>query len=75
MAERITARGREILQSMLDFLQSEGATVIEMDTDGIYFVPPRGIEDTAVMKNSVQSVLPDGIEVDLDATYEAMFGY
>ena len=75
MASRITMRGREILSSMRDFLMSKGAIIIEMDTDGIYFTPPAGVTSTEEMRTSVQSILPEGIEVDLDSTYEAMFSY
>ncbi|MBP5639451.1 MAG: hypothetical protein J6X55_08225 [Victivallales bacterium] len=75
MASRITLRGREILSSMRDFLMTKGAVIIEMDTDGIYFTPPAGVESTEAMRESVQSILPEGIEVDLDATYVAMFSY
>ncbi len=75
MAERVTARGREILTLMLDHLNTAGANVIEMDTDGIYFQPPAQVTDPAEMEQAVQSVLPDGIEVELDATYPAMFCY
>ncbi|MBT4815872.1 MAG: DNA polymerase II, partial [Lentisphaerae bacterium] len=75
LAEEVTAKGREILQMMLDSLEGDDATVIEMDTDGVYFVPPPGVVDTEVMQARVQSVLPDGIEVDLDTTYKAMLAY
>ena len=75
LAEAVTARGRDILTRMLEFLEGEGALVIEMDTDGIYFVPPGGVTETEVMESRVQAVLPEGIEVDLDTTYEVMLGY
>mgnify|MGYP006280346641 CR=1 FL=1 len=75
MAERVTAHGRQILESMLDFLRGRGATVIEMDTDGVYFVPPPDIVDPEVMETMVQEILPEGIEVELDAVYRAMLGY
>jgi len=75
MAENVTARGREILTLMLDFLRGSGAQVIEMDTDGIYFQPPAGITDPADMEARVQAQLPPGIEVELDSTYPAMFCY
>ncbi|OGV74846.1 MAG: hypothetical protein A3K19_00685 [Lentisphaerae bacterium RIFOXYB12_FULL_65_16] len=75
MAETITARGREILQSMVDFLKRENATVIEIDTDGIYFVPPPGVADPAALLQKIQATLPAGIDVDLDSTYATMFGY
>jgi DNA polymerase elongation subunit (family B) len=75
LTETVTAEGRRILQAMLESLQERHAQVIEMDTDGIYFVPPAGHGSPAALTAEVQAVLPDGIEVDLDATYRAMFGY
>ncbi len=75
LAETVTAQGRDILTSMLQYLEGAGATVIEMDTDGIYFVPPPEVGDTDVMQARVQQILPEGIDVDLDATHEAMFAY
>ncbi len=75
MAERITARGREILTSMVDFLTGAGANVIEMDTDGIYFLPPADAGTPEEFQAEIQSVLPDGIEVELDAVYRSMFSY
>ena len=75
MAGEVTSRGREILTMMLDFLKDSGATVIEMDTDGIYFVPPETVKSPEVMEQKVQSILPKGIEVELDSTYPAMFCY
>ncbi len=41
LASRVTSTGRQILGIMNDELQRESASVVEMDTDGIYFVPPR----------------------------------
>src|SRR5881394_2772460 len=42
-AARVTQIGRELLQKMIDWLNSRGAQVIEVDTDGIYFVPPADV--------------------------------
>ena len=75
MAENVTARGREILSSMLNFLLKEKAKVIEMDTDGIYFQPPQNITSPQVMEKKIQEILPKGIDVELDSTYKAMFCY
>src|SRR5438477_199981 len=41
-AARVTQIGRDLLKKMIDWLNSHGAKVIEVDTDGIYFVPPNG---------------------------------
>src|SRR5205823_13206837 len=42
-AARVTQIGRELLQKMIDWLNARGAQVIEVDTDGIYFVPPASV--------------------------------
>ena len=60
---------------MKEHLQNIGAQVIEMDTDGIYFTPPADCSSSESMEQTVQSILPPGIEVELDATYPAMYAY
>jgi DNA polymerase elongation subunit (family B) len=42
-AARVTQIGRELLQKMIDWLNARGAQVIEVDTDGIYFIPPSDV--------------------------------
>lgn len=75
LAEDVTAEGRRILRGMVDYLDRRRAKVIELDTDGIYFVPPPDIDDPETLERDVQGTLPRGIEVDMDATYDAMFSY
>src|SRR5438874_2049014 len=43
-AARVTQIGRDLLKKMIDWLGAQGAKVIEVDTDGIYFVPPAQTE-------------------------------
>src|SRR5437867_3209248 len=43
-AERVTQIGRDLLKKMIDWLGKRGAKVIEVDTDGIYFVPPSSVD-------------------------------
>jgi DNA polymerase, archaea type len=42
-AARVTQIGRDLLKKMIDWLGAHGAQVIEVDTDGIYFVPPSAV--------------------------------
>jgi DNA polymerase, archaea type len=42
-AARVTQIGRDLLKKMIDWLNAHGAQVIEVDTDGIYFVPPASV--------------------------------
>jgi DNA polymerase elongation subunit (family B) len=74
----VTRQGRDLIRQMLAWLKKEGATPIEIDTDGIYYVPPSGIETEEEAKAMVEGLsqrLPEGIEVEMDAQYEAMFSY
>src|SRR5437667_863635 len=43
-AGRVTQIGRDLLKKMIDWLGKRGAKVIEVDTDGIYFVPPSSVD-------------------------------
>jgi DNA polymerase I len=43
-AARVTQIGRDLLKKMIDWLNAHGAQVVEVDTDGIYFVPPEAVE-------------------------------
>jgi DNA polymerase, archaea type len=46
-AARVTQIGRDLLQKMIAWLNERGAQVIEVDTDGIYFVPPGSVVGVA----------------------------
>jgi DNA polymerase I len=73
-AEEVTAKGRETLKTMLDWLQKRGAKVIEIDTDGLYFVPPPQT-DLKTLESELQAALPKGLDVEIDGQFPAMFSY
>ena len=73
MANQVTGEGRRLVQALIERLHGLGATVVEVDTDGIYFVPPAGPE--AELVSALSAVLPDGIQLELDGRYVAMFSY
>src|SRR6266536_2086075 len=55
-AARVTQIGRDLLQKMITWLQEHGAQVIEVDTDGIYFIPP----DAEIVGRPSRSPVHDG---------------
>jgi DNA polymerase elongation subunit (family B) len=73
-AAQVTQIGRDLLKKMIDWLGANGAEVIEVDTDGIYFVPPdeTDIDD---LQERLAKELPSGIEVEFDEQFDAMFSY
>lgn len=74
LAQKVTAKGREILTHMKGLLEDNGSIIIEMDTDGIYFLPPKGATPDSML-SAIQQNLPKGIEVELDGLFKAMFSY
>ncbi len=73
-AAAVTAKGRELLRGMVEWLRQRGADVIEIDTDGIYFTPPKEATWDGLYRE-LAATLPEGIEVEFDARYAAMFSY
>lgn len=74
-ATRVTTTGQELVKKVADELERTGAQVIEIDTDGVYFVPPPGVEteeqEVAYIER-VGSVLPPQIHLAHDGRYAAM---
>lgn len=78
VAAEVTRRGRDILRGMIGWLRERGATPIEIDTDGIYFVPPpdrEGEPGARALVEELSASLPEGIDVEMDGLYQAMFSY
>lgn len=77
-ANRVTAEGRRLIREMVAWLTERGANVIEIDTDGIYFVPPPDLGDPAGEEKllvGLAGILPEGIRLELDGRYPAMLSY
>ncbi|MBI4590218.1 MAG: DNA polymerase II [Candidatus Rokubacteria bacterium] len=77
-ANRVTAEGRTLIRQVVAALKDRGATVIEIDTDGIYFVAPPDVTDASREEALVAEIsrgLPPGISLELDGRYPAMFSY
>ena len=73
LAEKVTAAGRELLTKLVAVLEEHHAEVIEMDTDGIYFQQPE--KDADELHTALKAAMPEGIELEFDACYKAMYSY
>ena len=76
-ADRVTAEGRRIVTAIVDRLTELGATPIEGDTDGVYFLAPPGhaAEDDPALLEAIATGLPPGIALELDGRHVAMLSY
>ncbi len=74
-ATHVTVRGQELVRRVVEELGARGATAIEVDTDGVYFMPPRGITSEAAEElfvTQIGSRLPTGIRLAHDGRYVQM---
>ncbi len=78
VADRITSEGRNLLADMVVQIENLGGKPIEIDTDGIYYIPPSEAaegEGQAVFQDQFRATLPTGIEIEFDDAFEAMYSY
>lgn len=76
-ANEVTRRGRETLNLMCRELSARGVTLIEADTDGVYFaVPAEWTEaDERRVVSEVATLLPDLVHLEFDGRYAAMLSH
>ena len=74
-AEKVTAIGQKIAKQLIKLLEEKKCEVIEVDTDGVYFVSPPGVEhqeDEEQLIEEVSNALPQGITLSHDGRYQGM---
>lgn len=74
-AGAVTEHGRRIVRQIADEMEATGSRIIEIDTDGVYFVPPEtvvGEEAERAYVERIGSGLPEGIRLAFDGRFQAM---
>ncbi|MCS3656761.1 DNA polymerase domain-containing protein [Salinibacter ruber] len=77
-ADRVARTGQKILRQLIDEIRARGGTVIEVDTDGVLFVPPedvRGEQAEIDYTVSLTEAMPEGIRVGFDGRFKKMLSY
>jgi DNA polymerase elongation subunit (family B) len=77
-ADRVARIGQKILRQLIDAIRERGGTVIEVDTDGVLFVPPddiRGEDAEVQFTRDLTAAMPDGIRVGFDGRFKKMLSY
>jgi DNA polymerase elongation subunit (family B) len=75
LAAEVTRRGRELLQQLIDEFGRHGCRMLEADTDGIYLSADAYFDRPQELLALVVPILPAGIELEFDGSYDAMFCY
>ena len=76
-ANEVTRRGRETLDFMCAALAERGVTLLEGDTDGVYFAVPRSWTETDERRvvAEVAALLPPLVQLELEGRYAAMLSH
>jgi DNA polymerase, archaea type len=76
-ANEVTRRGRETLDLMCRELGARGVTLLEADTDGVYFAVPDGWTeaDERRVVAEVATRLPPLVNLEFDGRYAAMLSH
>jgi DNA polymerase I len=76
-ANEVTRRGREMLALISRELAARGVTLLEGDTDGVYFsVPEEWTEgDERRVVAEVASLLPELVQLEFEGRYRAMLSH
>jgi DNA polymerase elongation subunit (family B) len=76
-ANEVTRRGRETLDMMCKELAARGVTLLEADTDGVYFAAREGWseEDERRVVAEVAALLPALVQLEFEGRYAAMLSH
>jgi DNA polymerase I len=76
-ANEVTRRGREVLNLMCRALAERGVTLLEADTDGVYFAVPEAWTeaDERRVVTEVAALLPPLVQLEFDGRYRAMLSH
>ena len=76
-ANEVTRHGRETLDLMCKELAARGVTLVEADTDGVYFSVPETwtTDDEQRVVAEVGALLPARVQLELEGRYAAMLSH
>ena len=76
-ANEVTRRGRELLGFLCRELEARGVTLLEADTDGVYFAVPEPWteDDERRVVAEIAALLPPLVQLELEGRYAAMLSH
>jgi len=77
-ADVVTTTGQVLLKNLIREIELHNGTVIEVDTDGIFFIPPDNVAGEDAERKLVEHLsetLSEGINLGFDGRYKKMLSY
>lgn len=77
-ADRVATTGQAILRQIITAIRQAGGSVIEVDTDGVFCIPPetvRGETEEGAFVQRLHAALPPGIRLSYEGRFRKMLSY
>ncbi len=77
-ADKVTSTGQMLAKKMIHEFELRGCRIIEVDTDGILFIPPPSVDNESEerkMVSEVSDLMPEGIRIGYDGRFQKMISY
>ena len=77
-ADEITKTGQELLRRIVQQIELHNGTVLEVDTDGVFFIPPDNVssdEEIDSLIDRISRSLPQGINLVSSGRFRKMMSY
>lgn len=77
-ADRVAGTGQDLLRQIIAAIRREGGTVVEVDTDGVFFVPPptvQGEDAEQAFLRRLNAEMPEGMRIGFDGRFRKMLSY
>lgn len=77
-ADAVTSRGQHILRLLVDEIRRQRGKVVEVDTDGIFFIPPHEVQTQNAegeFLHHIAKKLPNTIRLNIGGRYKKMLSY
>ena len=77
-ADKVTSTGQSLAKKMIMDFEARRCKVIEVDTDGILFIPPPEVTTELAERelvSEVSSLMPQGIKIGFDGRFKIMISY
>jgi DNA polymerase elongation subunit (family B) len=77
-ADRVATTGQQILRQIINAIRCKDGMVVEVDTDGVFFVPPAAVRGEAAERaflDHLNEGMPAGIRIGFDGRFRKMLSY